>query len=86
MTKIVIIGSCRFGPYEILAVPNKIEGAWNTEEGYQIACKKFYPAMDQCDEVWMYVPDGNIGEHTMRDLLYAMEKRKTVRIIGGVNK
>jgi len=86
MPKIVILGSSRFGPYEILAVPNKIEGAKNTEEGYRIACKTFYPAIDKSDEVWVYIPDGKIGEHTMRDLLYAVEKQKIVRIVGGVNK
>lgn len=80
MTKIVILGSRRFSPYEILAVPNLIPGAWNTEEGYEIAAKKFYPAIDQADEVWVYAPDG-IGEHTQRDLNYATMQGKRIRIL-----
>lgn len=91
MPKIVIIGSCRLGPYEILAMPNLSDAERqlyqkDQEKGYEHGCKKFYPAIDQCDEVWIYIPNGTIGEHTMRDLLYALDKKKTVRIIGGVNK
>jgi len=81
MPKIVVIGSCRFEPYEFLAVPEKVPNLYNTEEGYQIACKKFYPAIDKADEVWVYVPDG-LGEHTSRDLVYALSKNKTIRMIG----
>lgn len=82
MVKIVILGSCRFEPYEILAVPNKIKGAWNTEKGYQIACKKFYPAIDKADLVIVYAPDG-IGEHTQRDIDYVKKQRKKIVIIHG---
>ena len=82
LPKIVILGSCRFEPYEILAVPNKIPNAWNTEEGYKIAAKKFYPAIEEADEVWVYAPDG-IGEHTGRDLEYAKSKGKIIRVLEG---
>jgi hypothetical protein len=78
--KIVILGSCRFEPYEIIAVPNKIPGAWNTDEGYEMAAKIFYPAMDEADEIWAYAPDG-IGEHTQKDIDYAHSIGKTVHII-----
>jgi hypothetical protein len=80
MPKIVILGSCRFEPYEILAVPNKIPNAWNTEEGYKKASDKFYPAIEKADEIWVYAPDG-IGEHTQRDINFAISKGKTIRII-----
>jgi len=89
MPKIVILGSCKYGPYEIIAMPNKLNPELyekDHEKAYEEACKTFYPAIDQCDEVWIYIPDGKIGEHTMRDLLYAIEKQKTVKIVGGVNK
>lgn len=81
MTKIVILGSCRYAPYEILAVPNPIPNAWNTERGYEMASRVFYPAIDEADEVWIYAPDG-IGEHTRRDIEYALKQGKTVRLIG----
>ena len=80
MPKIVVLGSCRFEPYQFLAVPNKIPGAWNTEEGYQIAIAKFYPAIDETDEVWVYAPDG-VGEHTGRDLAYARSRGKLIRYV-----
>lgn len=77
MPKIVILGSCRFEPYEILAVPNKIPGAPNTDEGYKVAIQTFYPAMDEADIVLVYAPDG-VGIHTQRDINYAREKGKTI--------
>jgi hypothetical protein len=80
MPKIVILGSCRFEPYTFLAVPNKIPGLWNTEEGYKKAAEKFYPAMDQADEVWIYAPDG-VGEHTQRDIDYALSIGKEVKVL-----
>ncbi len=76
MVKIVIIGSCRFEPYEVLKVPEKNE-KWNTEEGYQEALKEFKPAIDEADIVIIHNPDG-IGEHTMRDATYAVSKGKHV--------
>jgi hypothetical protein len=75
--KIVVLGSCRFAPYTILAVPDPIPGAHNTEAGYEIAAAKFYPAIGECDEVWVNAPDG-IGEHTGRDILYALGRGKPV--------
>ena len=80
MVKIVILGSCRFEPYEILFVPKKIEGKWNTEEGYLEACKRTYPAITDVDVVIAYVPDG-IGEHTRRDLKYAESLMKRIVLI-----
>jgi len=82
MPKIVILGSCRFEPYVILAAPKKVKGKWNTEEGYEIATQKFYPAIDKCDLVIVYAPDG-IGEHTKRDIEYAKKQNKKVIIIDG---
>jgi hypothetical protein len=75
--KIVILGSCRFGPYEILAVPDPIPGLHNTEEGYRKAAEKFYPAIEQADVVWVYAPDG-AGEHTSRDIAYARKMGKKI--------
>jgi hypothetical protein len=81
MPKIVILGSCRFEPYIILAVPNKIPNAWNTEEGYKLAFKKFKPAIENADIVLVYAPDV-IGEHTKRDMDYAISLGKKVIVIG----
>lgn len=81
MPKIVILGSCRFEPYEILAMPNKIPNAWNTEKGYQIACKTFYPAIKKADFVIVFAPDGVIGEHTRRDIDFAVQQGKAVFVI-----
>lgn len=79
MPKIVILGSCKHEPYEVLAVPDKIPNAWNTEKGYELASKKFYPAIDKADIVFVYAPKG-IGEHTQRDIDYALSKGKWVVI------
>lgn len=80
MTKFVILGSCRFAPYEFLAVPNPIPGAWNTEEGYKKASEIFYPAIAQADAVLVYAPDG-IGEHTARDILEAVNQKKEIFLV-----
>ena len=77
MVKLVILGSCRFDPYEILAVPNKIPGAWNTDKGYAIAAQIFYPAMDKADVIIVYAP-GGIGIHTQKDIDYAHSIGKKV--------
>ena len=79
MVKIVFLGSCRFSPYEILAVPDPIPGAHNTDRGYEIAFKIFKPAIDEADLVVVYAPDG-IGEHTGRDLDYAKSQNKEIII------
>ena len=77
----VILGSCRFEPYEILAVPNKIPNAWNTEKGYRKAFEIFKPAIDGADLVIVYAPDG-IGEHTQRDIDYARKQGKPIFLVG----
>jgi hypothetical protein len=82
MPKVVVLGSCRFQPYEFLAVPQKNE-KWNTEEGYKLATKKFYPAIRKADEVWVYAPEGwdKLGEHTKRDLAFTADRGKPIFII-----
>ncbi len=77
MTNFVMLGSCRFEPYNFLAVPNMIPGAWNTDAGYAIAAKVFYPAMDKADVIIVYAPDG-IGKHTQLDIDYARSIGKKV--------
>ena len=81
MPKIVILGSCRFDPYEIIAIPNKIKGAGNTKKGYRKASRVFYPAIEKADIVIVYAPDG-IGEHTKRDIEFARSKGKRVIVLG----
>ena len=76
--KIVILGSCRYEPYDIMLVPRRFYP--DTEEGYKLASRVFYPMIDQADEVWVYAPNG-IGEHTARDIEYAKKKGKMVRIL-----
>lgn len=78
MPKIVILGSCRHEPYDVLAVPEKVPGLWNTEEGYKIATEKFHPAMDEADVIIVFAPDGIIGKHTRMDIDYATGIGKTV--------
>jgi len=78
MPKIVILGSCRFEPYEILAVPKKLtDTPHTTEAGYKMACKIFYPAIIESDIIIVYSPDG-IGTHTRRDIDYALKHNKEV--------
>lgn len=83
MPKIVIVGSCRHEPYEILMMPNKLDGKLydeDHEEAYFQACKRFYPAIAEADIVIAYVPDG-IGEHTRRDLKHADSLNKRIILI-----
>lgn len=80
MTKIVILGSCRHEPYEILAVPKK-NSKWNTKEGYELATKRFYPAIKRADIIIVYAPDG-IGVHTKRDMAYAITQGKPCYVVG----
>ena len=78
MTKFVMLGSCRFEPYEILAVPEKLtDTPHTTEEGYQMATEKFFPAMDNADVIIVFAPDG-IGKHTQLDIDYARKIGKKV--------
>lgn len=77
MPKIVIVGKCKF-EYEILAVPKKmLDTPEPTEEGFLLAIKTFYPAIEKCDLVIVYAPDG-VSEHMKRDIAYAREKGKPV--------
>jgi hypothetical protein len=83
--KIVILGSCKNGPYDIILVPKKEidnngKSLWNTEKGYQQAFKKFSKAIKEADEVWVYLGD-HVGEHTLRDYEYAKKLGKTIKII-----
>ena len=80
MTKIVIIGSLKHSPYEIIKTPEPIPGADQSDEGYAIAAKDFYPAIDEADEVWVYAPDG-MGVHTTLDYTYALQQGKTIRFL-----
>ena len=80
MPKIVIVGSCRYEPYIILTTPEKVPNLWNTEEGYKIASKKFYPAIKEADEIWIYAPEG-IGKHTLKDIQYAKKHSKKIRLL-----
>jgi hypothetical protein len=64
-------------------MPNKFDPKLykeNHEKAYLEACKKVFPLIDSCDEVWVYAPDG-IGEHTRRDIQYARKQGKTVKFI-----
>jgi len=81
MTKITVLGSTRFEPYEFLAVPNRILGGTNDDVGYAKACEIFYPAIDESDEIWVFCPDG-IGIHTAKDIEYARKQGKIIRFIG----
>ena len=76
--KIVILGSCRFEPYDVIIVPRKLHE--DNEVGYEMAKKLFYPSIELADEVWVYAPDG-LGIHTKRDLDYARKQGKTIRFI-----
>ena len=81
MPKIVILGSCSHQPYEVLMMPNKLDPelyAEDHEKAYAKACEKFYPAIEQADVVLVYVPAGELGEHTQRDMEYAMKCGKPI--------
>lgn len=79
MVKIVILGSTRHAPYEILA-PEKIPGATNDDPGYEVAKKTFHPAIDAADLILVWCPDG-IGEHTQRDIDHAVKAGKRIHVI-----
>jgi len=86
MPKVVILGPCKYEPYEILFVPKKVsEELYNTEEGYRMASKKCYSAIDEADEVWVYIPEG-MGEYTARDFNYALSKKKKVYVLVDLEK
>jgi len=81
MPKIVILGSCSFEPYEVLAVPNKLNPELykkDHDKAYQDAFEKvFKKAIDQADVVIVYAPTG-VGLHTQKDIDYAESKGKPV--------
>jgi len=81
MPKIVILGSCRFEPYKVLAVPDRVKGGTNDDVGYQKASKIFHPAIQDADLVIVYAPDNRIGEHTQRDIDYAFAFGKKVFVL-----
>lgn len=83
MVKIVILGSCKHEPYEVLFMPNKLNPKLykeDHEKAYLEACKVVFPAIAEADIIIAYVPDG-IGEHTRRDLKYADSLRKRIVLI-----
>ena len=83
MPKIVVIGSCKYEPYVVLIVPNKLNPKLyekNHEKAFEEASKVFQPKIEECDEVWVYAPDG-IGKHTLTDLIYAQRLGKKVRVL-----
>ena len=86
MVKIVILGSCRFEPYVILAKPKKLtDTPHTTKKGYEMACSIFYPAIEESDLIIVYAPDG-IGEHTQRDIDYAYTIGKKVSVLFPLKK
>ena len=91
MPKIVILGSCLHEPYKILAMPKKLDAALyesDHEKAYEMACKVFFPAIDESDVVLVYAPEGphNLGEHTLKDTKYALDQGKEVVYFGYSNK
>lgn len=77
MPKIVILGSCKHEPYDIIT-PKKLDPDLyerDHEKAYKKACEIFYPAIRESDLVIVYAPDG-IGDHTGQDLAYAITQNK----------
>jgi len=81
MPKITILGSCAFEPYEILAMPNRLDAKLyeeDHEKAYQDAFEKvFKKAIEECDFVFVYNPYG-IGDHTKKDLEHAKRMGKHI--------
>ena len=84
MPKIVILGSCKHEPYEILAVPLKNK-FWNTDKGYKLATERFYPAIDKADFIIVYCPNG-VGKHTQKDIEYAKKMKKKIIFVYNIIK
>ena len=83
MNKIVVLGSCKYAPYTILLLPNKLDPNLyeiDHEKAYEEACKVVFPKIDKADEIWVYAPDG-IGEHTLKDLEYAKQQGKKIMVL-----
>lgn len=83
MPQIVILGSCKHEPYVVLISPHKLDAELyqaDHEAAYVEATKKFYPLIEECDEVWVYAPNG-IGGHTQQDIDFAKKQGKPVLIL-----
>lgn len=74
MPKIVILGSTRFAPYDIIFVPQP------DPHGLESAQKRCYAAIKEADIVLVYAPDG-IGEHTRQDIDVARKLKKPIQLI-----
>ena len=70
--KVVILGSLKYGPYEIFFVPQR------DPNGLESAQKKCFDAIDRAEEVWVNLP---MGEHTLQDVKYATKQGKHIRYI-----
>lgn len=94
MPNIVIIGSCRnvpfnvVAPYSVTVVDERQEYAYslvgtNQEKSYMEAKKVFHPAIEKADVVIVWLPNGirKIGEHTKRNLMYAESLKKRIIVI-----
>lgn len=84
MPRFVVLGSCKHEPYEILFLPNKLDPTLYREEhekAYEDAKKVVYPAIKNADVIIIYVPNGIIGDHTQRDLRFAISKKKKIVFI-----
>jgi len=82
--KIVILGSCKHAPYELIQAPNPLDldlYVTDHEKAYREACKIYYPKIKEADIVLVYAPNGVIGKHTWRDLTFAIKQNKHVTII-----
>jgi len=84
MPKFVILGSCKYEPYTVLAVPNRLDPELyekDHEAAYAHAWEYFKPAIESADIVIVYIPEG-LGEHTKRDVEYALSLGKKVVYVG----
>lgn len=71
---IVIVGTLSEGDYKV-TYPIHLSENYHNETGYQEACKKFYPAIDEADIVVVW---GIPGLHTQRDIGYARSRGKKI--------
>ena len=85
MVSFVILGSCKYEPYEILIVPKKNK-YWNTKKGYKIASNKFFSAIEKADFILVYILNGKIGKHTQKDIDYAIKMKKRIVFIYDISK
>jgi hypothetical protein len=86
MPKIVVLGSLKHEPYEMLA-PKMMnpelhaQGPEGHELAYVKACEVFYPAIERADLVLVWLPGGKISKHTKADMMFAISQRKRVVLI-----